>query len=67
MSAEPVTTRGTKTYNLTCTDCQFEATVNGDCYEVLDLIDAHQAEHEGDAFDHFVNFELVGGIGPTIR
>ena len=45
------------TYTLNCVDCSFETTVEGDVFDVLDIIDIHQEEHAGDPFEHFVEFE----------
>lgn len=45
------------TYKLRCVDCSFEAAVEGDVSEVLDVSDAHQEEHTADPFEHFVEFE----------
>lgn len=50
----------TTTYRLTCTDCSFEATVEGDVYEALDHADAHQEEYTDHPGNHFVNFTREG-------
>lgn len=47
------------TYELSCVDCPFERTVEGDAFQVLDVTDAHRKEHRDDAFDHFVEFEAT--------
>lgn len=57
MSQESDTATSFPTYDLTCTDCSYEATVVGTVYEALDVADAHQAEHGDPAADHFVNLE----------
>lgn len=44
-------------YILRCVDCSFEATVQGDAYDVLDVIDVHQEKYGDDARRHFVEFE----------
>lgn len=45
------------TYTLSCVDCPFEATVEGDAIDVLDVVDVHQDEHRNDTYRHFVEFE----------
>lgn len=47
------------TYELTCNDCTFETTVEGDIFDALDAADTHQEEHGETLTGHFVNFELV--------
>lgn len=47
-------------YELRCLDCAYEATVTGDVFEVLDVIDAHQEGHLDDPHEHFVEFEVEG-------
>lgn len=47
-----------KTYRLTCTDCGFETTVDGDSFDALDVADAHQDEYEAPFADHFVDFAV---------
>lgn len=44
-------------YRLSCTDCQFETTVQGDAFDALDEADAHRTETPA---GHFVDFELTG-------
>lgn len=46
-----------RSYRLRCIDCEFARTFEGDVYEVLDVVDAHQDEHANDGRDHFVEFE----------
>lgn len=46
------------TYRLNCNDCSFETAVEGDCYDALDVADAHQEEYGGPIANHFVNFSL---------
>lgn len=50
-------TTGPLQYTVYCVDCPFETTVEGDAFDVLDVVDAHQEEHANDAFEHFVEFE----------
>lgn len=45
------------TYTLSCVDCSFEATVQGDAYDVLDVVQAHQENNVDDSRRHFVEFE----------
>lgn len=46
-------------YDLTCTDCSFEATVEGEFGDALDTADEHQ-DGSGAAAEHFVDVELRG-------
>lgn len=46
-----------RSYELRCVDCDFARTFEGDVFEVLDVVDAHQDEHEIDGHEHFVEFE----------
>lgn len=50
----------TDVYELTCTDCPFETTVEGDCFDAIDAAEAHQEEHGISPMDHVVNFERRG-------
>jgi hypothetical protein len=47
----------TNTFVLSCTDCEFETTVEGGVTNALDVADNHQANHGEGVTDHFVNFE----------
>lgn len=47
-------------YELSCCDCSFETTVKGDAFDIYDVIDDHQEDHEESALRHFVNFEAAG-------
>lgn len=40
-----------------CVDCDFERTFQGDVFEVLDVVEAHQEEHASAGGNHFVEFE----------
>lgn len=50
-----------RVYELECSDCSFEETVEGDFYDVYDVIDDHQ-EEQTDFADHFVNFNAVATV-----
>lgn len=45
-------------YELSCNDCEFQATVDGDLNEALDVANSHQEERGVSKADHFVDFEL---------
>lgn len=45
-------------YELSCNDCAFEATVDGDLNEALEVANSHQEGHGFTRGDHFVDFEL---------
>lgn len=47
------------TYELSCTDCQFETTVEGTPIEALDVANEHEQSYTTDEPDHFVNFRLA--------
>lgn len=47
-------------YRLTCTDCSFSASVNGDVDAVFDAIESHQADRVFDPGEHRVDFEVIG-------
>lgn len=49
------------TYELTCTDCPFATTVDGDLHDALDAAEEHQEEHGKLPSDHFVDLERAGG------
>lgn len=46
-----------RTFELTCTDCQFERTVHGGVADALDVAESHQTKQGESVTDHFVNFE----------
>ena len=47
-------------YDLRCNDCAFARVVEGDIYEVLDVIEAHHDEcRSADEERHIVNTELL--------
>lgn len=48
-------------FDLSCTDCSFETTVEGSVTDAFDAADAHQEEHGETPTGHFVNFERRGG------
>lgn len=48
-----------KTYQLDCTGCSFERTIEGDLDQAYDLIDDHEAKYDGVDERHFVNLELI--------
>ena len=50
-------TDSARSYELRCVDCAFEMTVEGDVFQVLDLVDAHQEKYAVDSNEHFVEFE----------
>lgn len=58
MSSEVEDPTQTFTYELTCTDCAFEATVDGGVYDALDVAEAHQEKYEDPYAEHFVDFEV---------
>lgn len=58
MPAESEESAADNTYELTCTDCAYEATVNGDVHDALDAANLHQGVHGDTAAEHFVDFEL---------
>lgn len=60
MASEADGSTTAKTYELLCTDCSFEATVQGSFHEALDVAEAHQDDYGKAPADHFVNFQLVG-------
>lgn len=47
------------TYELSCTDCSYEATVDGSVHDALDTAQAHREEHGSTYGGHFVDFELI--------
>lgn len=60
MSSDTKDATSDLTYELTCTDCAYEATVDGSVHDALDVAKAHQEEHGGLSTEHFVDFELSG-------
>lgn len=46
-------------YRLECPKCIFSDVVEGSVDDVLDVIEQHQAESDGDMMDHHVDFELL--------
>lgn len=59
MSSETGDATSTLVYDLTCTDCGYETTVEGSAHDALDVAEAHQEEY-GDAYtDHVVDLELT--------
>lgn len=61
MPAESEEPASDLTYELTCTDCAYETTVEGDVHDALDAAKLHQEAHENTATGHFVDFELRDG------
>lgn len=59
MTADASEASSGRTYELTCTGCQFETVVEGDALEALDVAEAHEETH-GTASGHFVNLVYVG-------
>lgn len=47
-------------YDLSCVDCTYSETVEGDIDEVFEAIEGHQGMHPADALEHFVEFEQTG-------
>lgn len=45
-------------YELSCNDCAFQATVDGDLNEALEVANSHQEGRGETQGDHFVDFEL---------
>jgi len=58
MTAEPETAT-TRTYELTCTDCQFETVVEGSPFDALDVAESHEQVHGDVQSGHFVNLVYV--------
>lgn len=59
MTTEPDTATTRNVYDLTCTDCEFEATVEGSVHDALDEARRHRTENEETYTEHFVEFEIV--------
>lgn len=60
MASETDDSAPRRTYELVCTDCEFEATVDGTVHDALDVADSHQQERGTRIEDHFVTFKLQG-------
>lgn len=45
-------------YALSCVECSFETTVEGDVFDAFDVADTHREERADDASRHFVEFVL---------
>lgn len=60
MTSEVDKKTSTPFYELTCTDCTFEATAHGSVHEALHMAKAHREEHEEPHREHFVDFMLRG-------
>lgn len=48
-------------YELECTDCPFQTTVDGEFDEVFDTIEAHREKQSAGPTEHFVNIHRVNG------
>lgn len=59
MSSETENGTSDTTYELTCTDCSYQDTVDGSVHDALDEAKAHEDEHEKHSTQHFVDLELV--------
>lgn len=49
------TETASKNFELTCTDCTFETTIEGTFLDALDAADSHEAAHERGHLTHFVD------------
>lgn len=58
MASDVTESDTTGLYELSCNDCAFQATVDGDLNEALDVANSHQEKRGRTTADHFVNFEL---------
>lgn len=58
MASDTTEADTTALYLLECTDCSFEATVEGDLDDALEIADNHQEGNGVREGDHFVDFEL---------
>lgn len=45
-------------YELSCNDCEFQATVEGDLNEALTVANSHQEGRGATRAEHFVDFEV---------
>lgn len=60
MTTEVEKTASKPVYELACTDCSFESTVEGEFLDALDVADEHQEQYAGSSMEHFVNVEQHG-------
>ena len=58
MSSQTDETASDQRYALSCVECSFETTVEGDVFDAFDVADTHRAERADDASEHFVEFVL---------
>lgn len=58
MASETDETTPASIYDLMCTDCRFEAVVEGNAFDALDVAKTHREEKGNSSTDHFVEFEL---------
>lgn len=56
---------GSRTYELTCTDCAFTTEFEGDIDKLYEVIEAHQDRMRNSPADHFVEFEATSSSGAT--
>lgn len=49
----------TDVYELECTDCGFEETVEGGPLEAIEVANAHEKSNGQGSTDHFVNLKLA--------
>jgi hypothetical protein len=61
MSSDSDGSAGERTFELSCTDCSFETTVEGEVMDALDVAESHQTKQGESVTDHFVNFERRDG------
>lgn len=47
-------------YHLSCTDCAYETTIDGDGHEAIELAWEHQENNGGPSIRHFVEFQPIG-------
>lgn len=57
MATDSDESTGEATFELSCTDCPFETTVEGAATDALDVAESHQTKQGEGVTDHFVNFE----------
>lgn len=60
MTSEEDDRASAPSYELVCTDCPFETTVEGPFLGALDVAEDHQEDNGRQPSDHFVNVELNG-------
>lgn len=58
MASEPDETTSPLRYYLTCTNCEFETTVEGSVQDALDIAETHQKKYGEYYTEHFVDLEL---------